>query len=462
MIKKITICILFYATVSLQGSPRPNIIFFLADDQRDDTLGCAGDPIVKTPTIDKLAEQGIRFSNTFCQVPICAASRATLFTGLTQRTHGFNFKERPVHKKYIETSYPKVLKEGGYRIGFAGKYGMRFETPGLKKHFDYFKHINRDPYLKKMPNGTLRHETDLCADAAIQFIRSTPRDAPFCLSISFNATHAEDNDRRPGHHFQWPSSANGLYADVTFPEPKLADNKYFKSMPEFLQDPQGLLRERFYWRWDSPEKYQANMRAYYRMISGIDLAIARVIKVLQNKSLYDNTILIYSADNGFMRGDRGTAGKWNPYEQSLRVPLIVYDPRLPEEKRGRTVDELVSTLDLPASFVDMAKLKIPLNYQGRSILPLMYDDSSVNWRETLFTEHKFYRFNNWHAVRGKRFKYIDYYDEAEASYEYLYDLQKDPNEFTNLVGNPEYAQVLKQMKDQLSQHLSAYPLSTQK
>ena len=142
--------------------------------------------------------------------------------------------------------------------------------------------------------------------------------------------------------------------------------------------------------------------------------------------------------------------------------LIVYDPRLPEEKRGRTVDELVSTLDLPASFVDMAKLKIPLNYQGRSILPLMYDDSSVNWRETLFTEHKFYRFNNWHAVRGKRFKYIDYYDEAEASYEYLYDLQKDPNEFTNLVGNPEYAQVLKQMKDQLSQHLSAYPLSTQK
>ena len=154
-----------------EGS-KPNIIFFLADDQRDDTLGCAGNTIIQSPTLDQLAAQGVRFENTFCEVPICAASRATLFSGLSQRTHGYNFREQPVPSKYIVTSYPMMLKSAGYRIGFAGKYGTHFGGTGLKKEFDFVKNIGRNPYLKEQPDGTLRHETDLCADAAIQFIES--------------------------------------------------------------------------------------------------------------------------------------------------------------------------------------------------------------------------------------------------------------------------------------------------
>ncbi len=463
MIKKFQL-ILFglLLTGYVQAAQQPNIIFFLADDQRDDTLGCAGNTIIQTPTLDRLAGQGVRFENTFCEVPICAASRATLFSGLTQRTHGFNFGEPPVAAEYISTSYPMMLKGAGYRIGFAGKYGMSFEKKGLSRKFNFIKHIGRNPYLKKQKDGSLRHETDLCADAAIKFIQSTPVGKPFCMSVSFNATHAEDNDHRPGFHFQWPESADGLYEDVEIPAPELGDEKYFKAMPEFLQDADELLRERFFWRWDTPEKYQTNMRAYYRMITGIDNAIERVLKVLEAKGLDQNTIIVYSADNGFMRGDRGTAGKWNHYEQSLRIPLIVYDPRLPEDQRGRVVPELVNNVDLPATFVDWAGVDIPDVYQGHSLRPLMEGEVPADWRQDVFTEHMFIRFNDWHSVRSERYKYANYYEEEGGPYEVLFDLEKDPTEFTNLANHPEYASVLRKMRGRMQDYLTEYPKAQSK
>lgn len=457
MIKKFQLILLGLLLAGyVQATQQPNIIFFLADDQRDDTLGCAGNTIIQSPTLDRLAGQGVRFENTFCQVPICAASRATLFSGLTQRTHGFNFREPPIAAEYVATSYPVMLKNAGYRIGFAGKYGMSFEQNGLRRQFDFIKHITRNPFMKKQKDGSLRHETDLCADAAIKFIQSTPEGKPFCMSVSFNATHAEDKDHRPGFHFQWPESADGLYEDVEIPAPELADEKYFQAMPEFLQAKGGLLRERFFWRWDTPEKYQTNMRAYYRMITGIDNAIERVLKVLEAKGLDQNTIIVYSADNGFMRGDRGTAGKWNHYEQSLRIPLIVYDPRLPEGQRGRVVSQLVSNVDLPATFVDLAGVDIPEVYQGHSLLPLMEGEAPADWRQDVFTEHMFIRFNDWHSVRSERYKYASYYEEEGGPYEVLFDLEKDPTEFTNLANNPEYASVLRKMRGRMQDYLTEY------
>lgn len=451
------LAILAYGVCTLQAADKPNIIFFLVDDQRDDQLGCNGNSIVKSPTIDRLASEGVRFENSFCEVPICAASRATLFTSLSQRTHGYNFGERPVAAKYIASSYPVMLKQAGYRIGFAGKYGTRFGGPGLRKEFDFFKGIGRDPYIKKMRDGTKRHETDLCCDAAIEFIENNPKDKPFCMSVSFNATHAEDGDRRPGFHFQWPESANGLYEDAKVPTPKLGDEKYFKAMPPFLQKKKGLLRQRYYWRWDTPQKYETNIRAYYRMITGIDNGIARVQEKLKAKGLDKNTIIVYSADNGYMMGDRGTAGKWNHYEQSLRVPLIIYDPRLPKEKRGRVLKELVNSIDLPATFVDFAGVEVPKVYQGRSLVPLVQGRAVTDWRKDVFCEHVFKHFSNWYAVRGVRYKYTTYYQAKGGSYECLYDLEKDPTELVNEIANPEYATVLEKMKKRMESYLTAYP-----
>jgi len=445
------------ASEKSQGIVKPNIVFFLADDQRNDELGCAGNTIVKSPTLDQLAAQGVRFENAFCEVPICAASRASILAGLSQRTHGYNFGEPPVAQRYIATSYPKMLKNAGYRVGFAGKYGTRFGGAGLKREFNFIKEIGRSPFLKRMPDGSLRHETDLCVDAGIEFIKSNPENKPFCLSISFNATHAEDGDRRPGFHFQWPESANGLYEDVEMPAPKLGDEKYYNAMPSFLRDKKGLLRKRFYWRWDTPEKYQTNLRAYFRMITGIDNAIARLLEELKAKGLDKNTIIVYSADNGYMMGDRGTAGKWNHYEQSLRIPLIVYDPRLPEEQRGRVVRELVNNIDLAPTFVDFAGIEIPKAHQGRSLVPLVEGTAPANWRKDIFSEHKFKHFNNWYAVRSDRYKYAVYYEEKDGPYECLYDLDKDPTEFVNQASNPEYATVLSKLKKRMDHYLETYP-----
>ncbi|MCP5536747.1 MAG: sulfatase [Akkermansiaceae bacterium] len=447
----------FAQCTTSHASPKPNILFFLADDQRNDVLGCYGNHLIKTPTIDRLASEGIRFDNAFCEVPICAASRASLFSGLTQRSHGYNFGELPVPAKYIATSYPVLLKAAGYRIGFAGKYGMSFGKPGLKKQFDFFKAINRTPYLKKMPDGSRRHETDLCADAAIKFIQTNPVDQPFCMSVSFNASHAEDNDRRPGYHFQWPESADGLYEDIVIPAPRLADKKYNQALPPFLRDAKNLNTLRYYWRWDTPGKYQTNIRAYYRMITGIDNAIARVLDSLKERHLDQNTIVIYSADNGYMMGDRSTAGKWNHYEQSLRIPLVVFDPRLPEKLRGRAITALVSNIDMAPSFIDFAGLPVSNVHQGLSISPLVQGNATNHWRDAIYCEHRFRMFNNWHGVRTERYKFAVYYDEPGGPYECLYDLQKDPDELVNLAKNPEYAKLRSQMNKRLESYQKAYP-----
>ncbi len=442
-----------------QAAPKKNIIFILADDQRRDVLGCYGNALIKTPTLDNLAAQGVRFDNFYCESPICNASRASLITGLSQRTHGTNFSAPPVDSRYIATSYPAVLKAGGYRTGFTGKYGFNFSKNDKPQQFDFFKPYGRTPYLKKMPDGTLRHETDLCADAAVEFLATNPKNKPFCLSVSFNASHAEDNDRRPGFHFQWPQSTNGMYEDVQMPLPELNDPKYFAALPPFLQDEKVLSRERYFWRWDTPEKYQTNMRAYWRMATGIDNAVARILAQLKQTGMDKNTVIVYAADNGMMLGDRGLAGKWNHYDQSLDVPFIVYDPTLPAEKRGRVVKALGSFLDVAPTFVEWAGLPVPDVYQGKSLASLVEGQPEPKWREDFFCEHAFKNYPSWQGVRGKRYKYAVYYDNGPT--EILYDLEKDPTEFTNLANDESYRAIKSQMAARLKSYLDEYPLAGQ-
>lgn len=443
-------------TTSL-AADRPNIIFLLADDQRNDALACYGNPTVQSPVLDSLAQQGIRFDNAFCEVPICAASRASLFTGLSQRSHGYNFMEPPVSREHSAHSYPVLLKQAGYKVGFVGKFGVQFQAPGLKSQFDFIQQINRSPYIKKLADGKTRHETDLCVDAGISFIQSLPESSPFCLSISFNATHAEDGDQRPGFHFQWPESANGLYEDCTIPQPNLADDKYFDALPKFLADKSQLNRKRFYWRWNTPEKYDANMRAYYRMITGIDNAVGRLIEELKAQNLDKNTVIIYSADNGLMMGDRGLAGKWNHYEQSLRIPLIIFDPRAEASQKGLVVEQLVSNIDITPTIVDLAKIDIPEQYQGRSLGPWIKGNQSPTWRQHIFMEHHFKRSENWHGIRTNRYKYAHYYDQELGKQEFLYDLKNDPNELVNRAHSPEYSEALTMARMALEQSLTRFP-----
>ncbi len=434
-----------------------NIMFILTDDQRRDVLGCYGNKNIKTPTIDNLAAQGVRFDNFFCQSPICCTSRASIITGLSQRTHGTNFSEPPVQSKYMATSYPAMLQANGYRTGFTGKFGFNFDSPNSgKKLFDFFKPVTRNPYLKKMPDGTLRHETDICTDNAIEFLNTTPKDKPFCMSVSFNATHGEDGDKRPGFHFQWPESANGLYEDMTMARPKLDDQKYFDALPEFLKDPKGLSRERYSFRWNPVDVYQTNMRAYWRMATGVDNDVARIVAALKKNGQDKNTIIVYSADNGMMLGDRKLAGKWNHYDQSLDVPFIVYDPRLPAAKRGKVVTELTDFLDVAPTFLEWAGVKTPDLYQGQSLTNLVDGNPVTDWRPDFYCEHLFKQYPSWYGVRSKDYKYVVYYDNGP--YEILYDLKKDPTELTNEADDSKYAAVKTQMAARLKSYLDEYPM----
>ena len=315
------------------AAPPPNIVFFFTDDQTTSTLGCYGNEIIKTPNIDALAARGTRFENAFVSQPICWVSRTTILTGLTGRSYGTPGKHDVAKPEAVASLYSDVLRDQGYRTGYFGKWHAKMPKDFKQTdHFDEFESIGRNPFYKKQPDGSLRHETELIVDRGIEFLENQPADTPFALNLWFNACHAEDSDRRPGiGHFPWPRAVDGMYEDIPMPRPTLYDPAIFDAQPDFLKTT--LNRERYFWRWNTEEKYDINIRAYYRMVSGIDLAIGRFIKALEEAGLAENTIIIYSADNGYYMGNRGFAGKWSHYEESLRVPLIVADPRDP---RART------------------------------------------------------------------------------------------------------------------------------
>ncbi|MDA1066254.1 MAG: sulfatase [Verrucomicrobia bacterium] len=423
----------------------PNILFFFADDQRHDTLGIAGHPIVKTPTIDRLANQGVRFTNMYVSHSICWVSRTSILCGLTARSFGKADQPDAARADAVSTLFTDRLMDAGYRTGHYGKWHAKMPK-GYKPedHFDEFESIFRNPYFKDQPDGSKRHTTELIADGGVKFLKSQPKDKPFLLNLWFNVAHAEDRDKRPGiGHFPWPKAVDGMYDDLVMPEPRLNDPAIYENHPDFLKA--SINRERFHWRWDTPEKYQINMRAYLRMISGLDNAIARVLKVLEDEGLADNTIIVYSADNGYYLGDRGFAGKWSHYDQSLRVPLIVYDPRQ-KKGGGRVVDQFAMNLDLPVTFLSWAGVPVPERYQGLDLSGMVAGETPAIWRSEMFHEHVTLRpLLSWEGLRDRNYKYARYFDQ-DGPYEFLHDLRKDPDELENVAHDPEYASVLFSMR----------------
>lgn len=432
--------------VPSRGAPPPNILFLFADDQRYDTLGCAGHPIVQTPAIDRLAAQGVRFRNAFVTTAVCWVSRAVVLTGQSVRAHAQRDAVPTVTPRALSTIFPLQLRAAGYRTGHIGKWHL-IPPPGFNPaaQFDHYEAIGRNPYFKTLPDGTRRHETDLVCDRGIEFIKAQPKDQPFCLNLWFNAAHAEDNDRRPGiGHYPWPPSVDGLYDDRAIPPPRLSDPAIVARHPEFLLE--SINRARFFWGYDTPEKYQTNVRAYYRMISGIDRAIARVIAALETVGLAENTIIVYSADNGYYLGDRGFQGKWSHYDESLRVPLVIYDPRLPREQRGRVVDAMALNVDLPATFLDWAGIEKPAAYEGRSLRALMQGQTPPDWRRHFFGEHvDLAPTLTWEGIRGERYVYARYFDQVPV-FEFLHDLKADPDQLRNLAADASHADTLKMMR----------------
>jgi arylsulfatase A-like enzyme len=422
---------------------RPNIVFLLSDDQRFDAMGCAGSAIIKTPQMDALAKDGVRFKNMFATTAICAASRASMLTGLHERTHRYTFNTPPIMlPQHSETSYPAVLRRAGYKTGFVGKFGVDVEKGETAKMFDYFVPLDRSPYWKKQPDGSLKHLTDIEGEKAIAFLDTVKAGEPFCLSVSFNAPHAEDTD--PKQYF-WQHECDELYKDARIPVPKTMTEEIFNAQQPFVKTSES--RVRFNWRFNEPQKYQEMVKAYYRMISGVDLVIGRIRDELQKRGLADNTVIVFASDNGYFLGERGLADKWYIYELSCRVPLIIYDPRVPKDQRGKEASPVALNIDIPPTILSLAGAEIPKIYQGRALQPLLKGESPLDWRRDFLYEHLFERPNipKSEGVRGERFTYVRWF-EAKPLAEELYDRDADPDQLSNLVSDLKFADELQKLR----------------
>ncbi len=438
------------AVLPTAAAQKPNFLLLYADDQRDHTLGCAGHPVVKTPNVDRLANQGVRFENAFVSTATCWVSRSSLFTSTYERKHLYRVIPGPLKPALCESSYFAVLKAAGYRTGHLGKEHVNIAAESAKLMWDVRRKISRRPYFKKMKDGTKRHETQILGDWAIDFLKEQPEDQPFCLQVSFNATHAEDSDKRPGiGHFPWPKVTDGMYEGQQMPLPPLNDPSIYEAQPDFLK--KSINRQRYFWRWDTAEKYQTNMRAYFRMISGIDHVVGRLVKQLEEQGLADDTVILYTADNGYYLGDRGFAGKWTHYEESLRVPLVVHDPRLPKAKQGRVLSEMALNSDVGSTLIDLAGLPVPEAHTGRSFALLMRGDETSGWRKDFLCEFLAVAktIPRWEGVRSERMTYARYFVDGpeKPPYEFLFDLKNDPKQLTNLAREKSDHPLLKRMRN---------------
>ena len=433
-------------STQLKPGIKPNIIFILTDDHRTSAMGYAGNKIIQTPEMDRLCQEGAYFKNAFASTPICTASRASILSGLQERTHKYTFYTGPMREEYMLNSYPKVLREAGYYTGFYGKLGVKYEHPErlFDVHEDYDRidrYKDRRGYFYKTLGKDTVHLTRYTGEKAIQFIKNAPEDKPFCLSISFSAPHAQDE--APDQYF-WDEGTANLYKDVVIPEPDLKEDKYFNALPEGVR--KGFNRTRWSWRFDTPEKYQKMVKGYYRMISGVDLEIAKIRQELKAKGIDKNTVIILMGDNGYFTGERQIADKWLMYDLSIRVPLIIYDPRV---QKHQDVEAMALNLDVSATIADLAGLTLPKSWHGKSLVPIVSGNSNNVQRDTILIEHLWERESipPSEGVRTPDWKYFHYVNDK--SWEELYNLKKDPRETDNLAKKPEYKKTLEELRNKL-------------
>ena len=433
---------------SLLAAPKPappNFVFLLVDDLRWNALGFMGDKIVQTPNLDRLAAKSVVFDNCFVTTSICSVSRASIFTGQWMRRHGIEDFAKGLNGTAWDNTYPAQLRTAGFRTGFIGKYGVGspMETAAKEKAFDYWKGLpGQAGEFIETNDPTRTHKTARFGSEALEFLGGCEKGKPFCLSISFNAVHARDGKPR---EFEPDPRDEELYKDVTIPVPKLATDEAFKRLPESVQKSAG--RRRWGWRFDTAEKTQGILRDYYRLITGVDREVGRIVAELEQRGLAGNTVIVFTADNGFALGDRGMADKWFMYEEDIRVPSFIFDPRSPKTAPGQRSKAMVLNVDFAPTMLELAGVPAPKTMQGRSLVPLLKGESPKDWRTEFFYEHHSVaaRIPQSEGVRTERWKYLRWIAETPVKEE-LYDLQADPLEERSLLNDAKHAALLAEMR----------------
>lgn len=440
------------------ASSKPNIIFLLADDMRFDALGCNGNTIAVTPNIDALAAKGTNFKKAYVTTSICAISRASYLSGQYERRHGIDDFSKSFSDSALQQTYPLLLRTNGYYTGFIGKYGVGNKMPVTA--FDYWKgYAGHGSYFYKQADGSMIHETALMSMQMQEFINGRDKSKPFCLSVSFKAPHSEDgikenNGFRPDPFF------NDWYVTAMFPQPVTYADSFYQRFPQAWRNDQrqkeNEARVRFLDRFSTEEKFQTTVRAIYRLVSGIDKVVGELTDYLKQNGLDKNTIIVFTSDNGYYMGEHGLEGKWYGHEESIRVPLIVYNPFVKQQQKQ--IKEPVLNIDLAPTILDWATLKAPVSMQGQSFASLV-TGKLKNWRTEFFYEHRYdpgsYPVYIPHTVGvvSTSYKYMRYYnghDSENYIYEELFDFVKDRFETNNLSASSLHQQEKQRLKKMIT------------
>ncbi len=475
--------------VSAAAESRPNIIFLLTDDQRDNSLGAMGHPFVKTPNLDGLMRDSVRFRNAYIATPVCSPSRVSYFTGMPERVHGVGFTSSyDLTEAQWERTYPAMLRKGGYFTGFVGKFGVEhytFKGEASKKFDFWWGHDGWTKFFPKDSNsGSTKpyHNakediiTPIMGEAMTKFLDTAPNDKPFCLSVSFNVPHGSQTtsmypDYPEWHEMKRPANENPklkstsfydtLYRDINISIPEDTCTDPYRFIPKFIMDQdKGRRNQTYIYNYDLAACREHHIR-YYQTITGLDHIIGNLLNELKQRGLAENTVILYGSDHGILMGEYGMGGKELLLDLAAKIPCIIHDPRIPKEHRGRQLDQLVSSLDYTRTILDYAHIDAPAQMEGRSLRPLV-EGKDTEWRNELFLESLFSMRDNpfQEGIRTQRWKYIRMYDGVVAfkesdvdfknrnpEFEMLFDLEADPGERTNLATHPKHTAILSELRE---------------
>ena len=423
----------------------PNIVFILSDDQPFMAQSSV-DPWFSTPNIDKLAEESVTFSNAFVTTSVCCVSRASIFTGQHSVRNGIASFDTPLQTEQLKKSYSGVLRDAGYRTAFLGKYAIGNTRSGAPKklclpadQFDMWYGFQQSPNYWQMVDGEKKYLTTAMEEKAIRFLKETPKEQPFLLIMCLPEPHGQSgpwNYHDPNFKVVAPDGPAKKPASMT--------QAAYDQLPQAIKDSKNnyvldVYKPSLSMSFD---KYMETVRDY---TARTDLAVGKIRQALKDLDLDENTIVIFASDNGSMWGARGIGGKWNMYEESIRVPTMIHDPRLKKSKNGLR-EQMALNIDIAPTIVDLALGYIPEEMQGMSLLPIMKNskkEGRIDWyyEHEVQTRAKGKDLPKCEGVRSERWKYIRYKDTNPVQEE-LFDLSVDPQEMNNLVADTDFLETL--------------------
>jgi arylsulfatase len=416
-----------------------NVVVFFPDDWRWDAIQDEKPGVVYTPFLTKLAKDGIRFTHNAVTSSICWISRATLFSGRYVSQHNSHRLFCPVFTlpSMWNSSWPALLQRyGGYFVGHIGKWQYRNSRVDQLFNFSYL-HEGNHWYTV---HGERIHANDRARNDAIAFLRARPVDRNFAVTVAFYPPKPIGDSSELGAQWEPHERHEVLYENHTFVQPYNYSDA-FAYIPEFLH--RGYSAHRYDTRFKTSEMYQESMRHYYALVTGVDEACKDIVAELEAQGVLNRTMIIVSADNGMMLGAHGIAGKWHPYQESIRVPLIVYDPRMAKSKRGKVDVSFTLNIDLAATILGAANLPVDPRIQGRDMAdiyvkrpqegggPGKFGVETKPWREDFYYEFPLGEFPASTALVTRQYKYIRWSDKGKR--EQIFDLQNDPYELHDLM-----------------------------